>query len=48
MAKIARLTTMAWALVRENKRAFIVFNMLYYGLILVFMGVAALRRKGQA
>jgi hypothetical protein len=42
MARVARLTTLAWALVRENKRAHVVFNILYYGLILVFMGVAAL------
>jgi hypothetical protein len=32
----------AWALVKENKRAYIVFNVLYYGLVLVFMGVAAM------
>jgi hypothetical protein len=32
----------SWALVREHKRAYIVFNILYYGLVLVFMGVAAL------
>ena len=32
----------AWALVKENKRAYIVFNILYYGLVLVFMGVAAM------
>jgi hypothetical protein len=42
MARLARLPTLAWALLRENKRAYIVFNILYYGLILVFMGVAAL------
>jgi hypothetical protein len=42
MARVVRLSTQAWALVREHKRAYIVFNILYYGLILVFMGVAAL------
>jgi len=42
MARLVRLTTLARALVREHKRAWIAFNILYYGLILVFMGVAAL------
>ena len=31
----------AWALVQENKRAYIVINVVYYGLVLIFMGVAA-------
>jgi hypothetical protein len=42
MARLVRLTTLARALVGEHKRAWIVFNILYYGLIVVFMGVAAL------
>lgn len=37
----------AWALVRENKRAYIVINVLYYGLVLAFMGVAAFNRPLQ-
>lgn len=37
----------AWALVKEHKRAYIVFNVLYYGLVLVFMGVAALNPELQ-
>lgn len=37
----------ARALVRENKRAYIVINVLYYGLVLAFMGVAAFNRPLQ-
>ena len=33
----------AWALVQENKRAYIVINVVYYGLVLIFMGVAAFK-----
>lgn len=43
MAQITSLFTSAWALVREHKRAFVLLNLAYYGLIVVFMGVAALR-----
>jgi hypothetical protein len=42
MERVARLTTLTWGLVRENKRAYVVLNILYYGLIFIFMGVAAL------
>jgi len=38
----------AWALVKENKRAYIVINVLYYGLVLVFMGVAAFNPELQS
>ena len=31
----------AWALVQENKRAYAIINAIYYGLVLIFMGVAA-------
>jgi hypothetical protein len=31
----------AWAMVKEHKRAYLFFNVLYYGLVLIFMGVAA-------
>ena len=31
----------AWSLVRENKRAYIVINVVYYGLVIIFMVVAA-------
>jgi hypothetical protein len=31
----------AWALVQENKRAYIVINVVYYGLMVIFMIVAA-------
>lgn len=31
----------SWALVRENKNAYLFFNILYYGLVLFFMGFAA-------
>jgi hypothetical protein len=31
----------AWALVKEHKRSYLFFNILYYGLVVVFMGVAA-------
>ncbi len=37
----------AWALVKENRRAYIVMNILYYGLVLVFMGVSAFNRPLQ-
>jgi hypothetical protein len=37
----------AWALVQENKRAYIVINSIYYGLIVIFMVVAAFNRPLQ-
>jgi len=37
----------AWALVQENKRAYLVINGLYYGLVVIFMGVAAFNRPLQ-
>ncbi|MBI3819495.1 MAG: hypothetical protein HY286_12440 [Planctomycetes bacterium] len=37
----------SWALVREHKRSYIIFNILYYGLILIFMGVTAMNRSLQ-
>jgi hypothetical protein len=37
----------AWALIRENKRAYIVINILYYGLVVIFMVVAAFNQPLQ-
>lgn len=37
----------AWGLVRENRRAYIVLNAVYYGLVLIFMVVAAFNRPLQ-
>ena len=37
----------AWALVQENKRAYIVVNTVYYGLVIIFMAVAAFNRPLQ-
>jgi hypothetical protein len=37
----------AWGLVRDNRRAFIVLNAVYYGLVLIFMVVAAFNRPLQ-
>jgi len=36
-----KLIQSAWALVQENKRAYIVINVVYYGLVVIFMIVAA-------
>jgi hypothetical protein len=38
---------LAWAVVKENRRAYVVLNVLYYGLVVVFMGVAALNQPLQ-
>jgi hypothetical protein len=37
----------AWGLVLENRRAYIVLNAVYYGLVLIFMVVAAFNRPLQ-
>lgn len=37
----------AWALVKENKRAYIVINAVYYGLVIIFMIVAAFNQPLQ-
>jgi hypothetical protein len=37
----------AWGLVQENRRAYIVFNILYYGLVIVFMVYAAFNQELQ-
>jgi hypothetical protein len=42
-----KLIQSAWALVRENKRAYIVVNVVYYGLVVIFMIVAAFNRPLQ-
>lgn len=42
-----KLIQSAWALVKENKRAYIIMNLLYYGLVLAFMGVSAFNRPLQ-
>jgi hypothetical protein len=42
-----RLFQSAWALVQENKRAYIAINVVYYGLVVIFMIVAAFNRPLQ-
>jgi hypothetical protein len=42
-----KLIQSAWALVQENKRAYIVINVVYYGLVVIFMVVAAFNRPLQ-
>jgi hypothetical protein len=37
----------AWVLVQANRRAYIVINVLYYGLVVLFMGVSAFNRPLQ-
>jgi hypothetical protein len=37
----------AWSLVQENKRAYIVINAVYYGLVIIFMIVAAFNQPLQ-
>lgn len=41
------LVKSAWALVQENRLAYLVVNIVYYGLVLIFMGVAALNQPLQ-
>jgi hypothetical protein len=41
------LVKSAWTLVQENKRAYILINSMYYGLVVIFMVVAAFNRPLQ-
>ncbi len=43
-----KLIQSAWALVQENKRAYIVINVVYYALVVIFMIVAAINPSLQS
>jgi hypothetical protein len=44
---VKNLIQSAWALVQENRRAYIIINAVYYGLVIIFMIVAAFNRPLQ-
>jgi hypothetical protein len=44
---VKNLIQSAWALVQENRRAYIIINAVYYGLVIMFMIVAAFNRPLQ-
>ncbi len=37
----------AWAIVKENRRAYLIINVAYYGLVAIFMVVAAFNQPVQ-
>ncbi len=41
------LIRQAWAIVKENRRAYIIINVVYYGLVAIFMLVAAFNQSVQ-